>query len=70
MNDQGSPQTSYYGAFQFLFSTWQTWGGGGDRPRDILDYSYSAQREIAANLARARGFAGSWPTCARQFGYS
>jgi len=43
---------------------------GGSRPRDILTYSYSQQREIAANLAQARGFAGSWPTCSARYGYS
>jgi hypothetical protein len=60
----------YFGAFQFLWETWQTWGGGGSRPRDILDHSYAAQREVAANLAQARGFAGSWPTCAARYGYT
>ncbi len=68
--DAVSPDRRYWGAFQFLFETWQSYGGGGSRPRDILGYSYNAQREIAANLARARGFAGSWPACAARYGYS
>jgi hypothetical protein len=65
-----NPQGPWYGAFQFRFDTWKSYGGGGNRGRDILDYSYNEQREIAANLARARGFAGSWPTCAARYGYT
>jgi hypothetical protein len=57
-----NPRGPYWGAFQFHFDTWKASGGGGDRGRDILGYSYNEQREIAANLARARGF-GAWPNC-------
>jgi hypothetical protein len=62
-----NPQGPWYGAFQFRKDTWRSSGGG---PGDIRDYSYTQQREIAANLARARGFAGSWPSCAAQYGYA
>ena len=64
-----NPEGPWYGAFQFRFDTWQSHGGGGNRGQDILDHNYEQQREIAANLARARGFAGSWPTCAARYGY-
>jgi len=65
-----NPEGPWYGAFQFRFDTWQSYGGGGNRGQDIFDYSYEQQREIAANLALARGFAGSWPTCAARYGYT
>jgi hypothetical protein len=65
-----NPDGPWFGAFQFRFDTWKSYGGGGHRGRDILGYSYNQQREIAANLARARGFAGSWPTCAARYGYT
>ena len=65
-----NPDGPWYGAFQFRFDTWQSYGGGGRRGQDILDYSYREQREVAARLARARGFAGSWPTCAARYGYT
>jgi hypothetical protein len=65
-----SPDRRFWGAFQFLFETWQTYGGGGNRPRDILNYSYAEQREVAARLAQALGFAGPWPTCAARYGYT
>jgi len=65
--DAFNPAGPYYGAFQFLRETWERYGGG---PRDVRRYSYNQQREIAANLARARGFAGSWPTCAARYGYT
>jgi len=57
----------WYGAFQFRQDTWLSYGGG---PGDIRNYSYEQQRSIAANLAQARGFAGSWPHCAAQYGYA
>jgi hypothetical protein len=65
--DAYNPRGPYYGAFQFHRETWRTWGGG---PGDIRDYSYNEQRRVAANLASARGFAGSWPTCADRLGYT
>jgi hypothetical protein len=65
-----NPQGPWYGAFQFRFDTWKSYGGGGRRGEDIFNYTYVQQREIAANLAQARGFAGSWPTCAARYGYS
>jgi len=70
-----NPNGPYWGAFQFHVDTWASHGGGGSgTPRQrgeyILDRSYNQQREIAANLARARGFAGSWPTCAARYGYT
>lgn len=65
-----NPDGPWYGAFQFRFDTWQSYGGGGRRGQDIFNYSYREQREVAANLARARGFAGSWPTCAARYGYT
>ncbi len=65
-----NPEGPWWGAFQFHLETWQTYGGGGNRGRDILNHSYEQQRSIAANLARARGFAGSWPSCAARYGYT
>jgi hypothetical protein len=65
-----NPDGPWYGAFQFRFDTWQSYGGGGHRGQDIFNYSYQEQREVAANLAQARGFAGSWPTCAARYGYT
>jgi hypothetical protein len=65
-----NPDGPWYGAFQFRFDTWQSYGGGGRRGQDIFNYSYREQREVAANLAQARGFAGSWPTCAARYGYT
>jgi hypothetical protein len=62
-----NPQGPWYGAFQFRADTWRSWGGG---PGDIRNYSYNRQRAVAANLAQARGFAGSWPTCAARYGYT
>ena len=61
-----NPQGPWYGAFQFRRDTWESYGGG---PRDIRTYTYGQQRSIAANLAQDRGFAGSWPHCAAQYGY-
>ena len=65
-----NPQGPWWGAFQFHFDTWRSYGGGGNRGQDILEYSYEQQRSIAANLAQARGFAGSWPSCAARYGYA
>lgn len=62
-----NPAGPWYGAFQFRRDTWLRSGGG---PGDIRDYSYEEQREVAANLVRSAGFAGSWPSCAAQFGYT
>jgi hypothetical protein len=64
-----NPQGPWWGAFQFHFDTWKSYGGGGRRGQDILNYSYQEQREIAANLASARGF-DSWPSCSARYGYS
>ena len=64
-----NPDGPWWGAFQFHFDTWRAYGGGGDRGRDILGYSYAEQREVAANLARARGFS-PWPHCSAQLGYT
>lgn len=55
----------YYGAYQFDVSTWQAYGGTGDRP-DLA--SPSEQDTIAARLQARRGF-NPWPTCARKLGF-
>lgn len=53
-----SADRRFFGAFQFLLSTWH----GIGRPGNPIDHSYEYQREAAADLARAAGF-DSWPTC-------
>lgn len=53
-----SPDRRFFGAFQFLLSTWH----GIGRPGNPIDHSYGYQREAAADLARVAGF-DSWPTC-------
>jgi hypothetical protein len=65
--DAYNPEGPWYGAFQFRRDTWRSYGGGRG---DIRDYTYGQQREVAASLARDRGFAGSWPTCAARYGYA
>lgn len=64
----GNPQAvssggTYYGAFQFLPSTWRAIG----YPGLPTDHSYAVQKE-AAQALQARAGWGQWPGCARQLG--
>jgi hypothetical protein len=53
----------YYGAFQFLASTWWSVGGTG-LPHE---HSYETQRHFA-QILQARSGWGQWPACARKLG--
>ena len=56
-----SPNGVYRGKYQFLRSTWKTWGGRGSDPARA---SEEHQDRVAIRLYRARG-AAPWPTCGR-----
>lgn len=51
----------YRGKYQFLRSTWTTWGGRGSDPARA---SEAHQDRVALRLFRAHG-AAPWPTCGR-----
>lgn len=53
-----SPDSRYYGAFQFDLTTWQELGMLGSP----TEYSYKAQKDAAKVLYRQRGWQ-PWPTC-------
>lgn len=53
----------FYGAFQFMVSTWHSLGYDGVP----TDYSYEVQREAAIKLQDRSGW-GQWPTCSRMLG--
>lgn len=57
-----NPAGPYYGAFQFLKSTWNIY-----KPGVPTDYSYADQKAVAQRHQAARGWA-PWPSCARQLG--
>jgi Transglycosylase-like domain/Putative peptidoglycan binding domain len=54
-----SPGGTYRGKYQFMKSTWKSWGG---RTRDPIDASEAHQDRVALKLYRARGTA-PWPSC-------
>lgn len=54
-----SPSGQYRGKFQFMRSTWKTWGGRGEDPAEA---SEAHQDRVAMRLYRARG-AAPWPAC-------
>jgi len=54
-----SPNGRYRGKYQFMRSTWKSWGG---RTRDPIDASEAHQDRVALKLYRARGSA-PWPSC-------
>lgn len=58
-----SPSGRYFGAFQFLPSTWRSIG----YPGLPTDHSYAVQKE-AAQVLQARAGWGQWPGCSRQLG--
>lgn len=55
----------FYGAFQFVLSTWRSLGYSGNP----VDYSYETQREAAQSLQARSGW-NQWPACARKLGLS
>ena len=54
-----SPDGTYRGKYQFMRSTWKTWGG---RTRDPIDASEAHQDRVALKLYRAQG-TSPWPSC-------
>lgn len=54
-----SPDGRYRGKYQFMRSTWKTWGG---RTRDPIDASEADQDRVALKLYRAQGIS-PWPSC-------
>ena len=54
-----SPDGRYRGKYQFMRSTWKTWGG---RTRDPIDASEAQQDRVALKLYRAQG-TSPWPSC-------
>ena len=54
-----SPGGTYRGKYQFMQSTWKSWGG---RTSDPIDASEAHQDRVALKLYRARGTA-PWPSC-------
>lgn len=58
-----NPKGPFYGAFQFLMSTWRNLGGTGD-PRD---HSYAEQKAIAAKIP-VSSWHNQFPHCSRRIG--
>jgi hypothetical protein len=54
-----SPSGRYRGKYQFMRSTWKTWGGRGDDPAEASEVH---QDRVALRLYRARG-TEPWPSC-------
>lgn len=59
----GDPATNtgngFYGAFQFVLSTWHAAGGTGNP----VDHSYSEQKQIAMSWAQRSNPYTQWPVC-------
>ena len=53
----------YFGAFQFVLSTWRNLGGTGNP----IDHSYAVQKSIAAKIP-VSAWDTQFPTCARRLG--
>jgi len=53
----------FYGAFQFVLSTWRSLGYEGNP----TEYSYETQREAAITLQARSGWS-QWPACSRKLG--
>lgn len=53
----------YWGAFQFLLSTWRSLGGTGNP----IDHSYEYQKSIAAKIP-VSAWGRQFPVCARRLG--
>lgn len=53
----------YFGAFQFLLSTWRQLGGTGNP----VDQSYEEQKAMAAKIP-VSAWGGQFPHCARRLG--
>lgn len=53
----------FYGAFQFVLSTWRSLGYDGNP----VDYSYETQRQAAQALQQRSGWS-QWPACSRKLG--
>lgn len=64
-NPQKNTGNGFYGAFQFLPSTWRSLGERG-LPHQV---SYATQLAAAKRLQARSGW-GQWPACARRLGLS
>ena len=53
----------FYGAFQFMLSTWRSVGMSGNP----IDHPYEVQLQAAQRLQARSGW-GQWPHCARKLG--
>lgn len=53
----------FYGAFQFMLSTWHSIGETGNP----IDYTYEHQKAAAIRLQKRSGW-GQWPVCSRRLG--
>ncbi|MHA7239711.1 transglycosylase family protein [Arthrobacter sp. TMS1-12-1] len=57
------PTGTYFGAFQFLPSTWEAYGGEGNP----VDASRAQQIAIAEKVLAGQGW-GAWPACSQKLG--
>ena len=62
-NAAANTGNGFYGAFQFMASTWRSVGGTG-LPHQ---HSYEVQRSFAQKLQARSGW-GQWPHCSRKLG--
>lgn len=61
--DAVSRNGRYFGAFQFMLSTWRSVGG----PGNPIDHPYETQLHYA-KILQARSGWGQWPVCSRRLG--
>jgi hypothetical protein len=53
----------FYGAFQFMLSTWHSF-----RPGNPTDYSYAEQKKVIQDHFPVSSWRSQFPTCARRLG--
>lgn len=63
MNPRTNTGNGFYGAFQFMLSTWHRF-----RPGNPIDYSYAEQRAVVVQFFPISSWRTQFPHCARKLG--
>lgn len=63
MNPRANTGNGFYGAFQFMLSTWRRF-----RPGNPIDYSYAEQKAVIMQYFPISSWRSQFPTCARRLG--
>lgn len=63
MNPRTNTGNGFYGAFQFMLSTWRKF-----RPGNPIDYSYAEQKAVIQQYFPVSSWRSQFPACARRLG--